>query len=156
MDWLILLYVWCKSMTWALFFNLAFSTIMCAIVRPLVSQSFIKRFRRSGKYKMWTHMHMYMYKRRAGWVDLYSKFSRPDYKNLLYKQNCKIRSSCFLVSGLKLIEIVILRVYYTIPFGSSFFRYFGIIFQLFELLSLAKDHWRGFNARNAHMVHIGN
>ena len=26
------------------------------------------------------------------------------------------------VSVLKLIEIVILRVYYTIPFGSSFFR----------------------------------
>ena len=33
---------------------------------------------------------------------------------------------------------------------------FGIIFQLFQLLSLAKDHWRGFNIRNAHMVHIVN
>ena len=35
---------------------------------------------------------------------------------------------------LKLIEIVILWVYYTIPFGFSFFRDFlGIIFQLYQL-----------------------
>ena len=34
--------------------------------------------------------------------------------------------------------------------------FFGIIFQLFQLLSLAKDHWRGFHTRNAHMVHIVN
>ena len=32
----------------------------------------------------------------------------------------------------------------------------GITFQLFKLLSLAKDHWRGFSTRNAHMVHIVN
>ena len=58
---------------------------------------------------------------------------------------------------LKLIEIVILWVYYTIPFDLSFFRHFWVIvFQLFHLLSLAKDHWRGFNTRNAHMVHIVN
>ena len=58
---------------------------------------------------------------------------------------------------LKLIEIVILWVYYAIPFGFSFFRHFwDIIFQPFQLLSLAKDHWRGFNTRNAHMVHIVN
>ena len=30
---------------------------------------------------------------------------------------------------------------------------FGFVFQL---LSFAKDHWRGFNTRNAHMVHIVN
>ena len=41
----------------------------------------------------------------------------------------------------KLIEIVILWVYYTIPFGFSFFRHFwDIIFNLFQLLSLAKEH----------------
>ena len=28
--------------------------------------------------------------------------------------------------------------------------------QLFELLCLAKDHWRGFCTRNAHMVHFVN
>ena len=47
-----------------------------------------------------------------------------------------------------LIEIVILWVYYTIPFSLSFFRQFwGIIFPLFQLLSLAKDHCRKFNTR---------
>ena len=57
--------------------------------------------------------------------------------------------------SLFLIEIVILWVYYTISFGFSFFRHFwDISFQPFQLLSLAKDHWRGFNTRNAHMVHI--
>ena len=30
----------------------------------------------------------------------------------------------------------------------------SITFQLFELLCKAKDHWRGFSTRNAHMVHI--
>ena len=40
-----------------------------------------------------------------------------------------------------LVEIVILWVYFTIPFGFSFFRHFwDIIFQPFQLLSLAKDH----------------
>ena len=42
---------------------------------------------------------------------------------------CVLRASKF--SGLKLIEIVILRVYYTIPFGSSFFRYFWHYFSTF-------------------------
>ena len=61
----------------------------------------------------------------------------------------------FVVRGLKLIEIVISCVYFTIPFGLSFFWHFGgIIFQLFQLLSLAKDQWRGFNTRNAHMVQL--
>ena len=42
-----------------------------------------------------------------------------------------------------------------IPFGFSLFWYlWGIIFQLFKLHCLAKDHWGGFSARNAHMVHI--
>ena len=66
-----------------------------------------------------------------------------------------LRASKFAL--LKLIEIVILWIYYTIPFGFSFFRHFwDIIFQPFQLLPLAKDHWRGFNTRNAHMVHIVN
>ena len=44
----------------------------------------------------------------------------------------------------KLIEIVILWVYYTISFSFSLFRHFwGITFQLFKKLPLAKDHWRG-------------
>ena len=59
------------------------------------------------------------------------------------------------LSVLKLIEIVILKVYYTIPFGLNLFRHIlGITFLLFELLCLAKDHWRRFSARNAHMVYI--
>ena len=50
-----------------------------------------------------------------------------------------LRASKFAV--LKLIQIVILWVYYTISFGFSFFRHFcDIIFQPFQLLSLAKDH----------------
>ena len=49
-------------------------------------------------------------------------------------------------SELKLIEIVILWAYYTIPFGFSLFRNFwSITFYLFKLLCLAKDHWRGFS-----------
>ena len=42
----------------------------------------------------------------------------------------------------------------------SFFHLFrhllGITFQRFKLLCLAKDHWRGFSARNAHIVHVVN
>ena len=46
--------------------------------------------------------------------------------------------------------------YYTIPFGFSLFWHFLVIsFKLFNT-SLAKDHLRGFNTRNAHMVHIIN
>ena len=63
-----------------------------------------------------------------------------------------LRASKFFV--LKLTEIVILWVYYTIPFGFSLFWHFsGINFQLWKLLCLTKDHWRGFSTRNAHMVH---
>ena len=66
-----------------------------------------------------------------------------------------LRASKF--SDLKLNEIVILLVYYTIPFDfSSFWYFWGIHFQLLNLLCLAKDHWRGFSTRNAHMVHIVN
>ena len=57
----------------------------------------------------------------------------------------------------KLFKIVILWVYYTIPFGFILFRHFwSITFHLFKLLCLANDHWRGFITRNAHMVHIVN
>ena len=51
-----------------------------------------------------------------------------------------LRASKFSV--LKLIEVVILWVYYTIPFGLSFFRHFlALFFQLLQLLSFfAKDH----------------
>ena len=58
---------------------------------------------------------------------------------------------------LKLIEIVILWVYYTIPFGFNLFWHLLVItFQLLKLHCLAGDRWRGFGARNAHMVHIVN
>ena len=67
----------------------------------------------------------------------------------------RLRASKFSV--LKLIEIVILWVYYTIPFGLSLiWPFWGITFQLFELLCVAKDHWRGFSTRNVHMIHIVN
>ena len=57
--------------------------------------------------------------------------------------------------NLKLIEIVILWVYHTIPFGFNlFWQRLVITFQLFKLHCLAKDHWRGFRTRNAHMVHV--
>ena len=47
-----------------------------------------------------------------------------------------LRASKFPV--LKLIDTVNLWVYYTIPFGLSFFRHFlGLIFQLCQLISLA-------------------
>ena len=62
---------------------------------------------------------------------------------------CVLRASIFSV--LQLIEIVILWVYYTIPFGFSFFRHFWHHFSTFKLVCLAKDHWRGFSTRNAHM-----
>ena len=42
---------------------------------------------------------------------------------------------------IKLIEIVILRVYYTIPFGFRLLWHFGVItFQLSKRLCLATDH----------------
>ena len=65
-----------------------------------------------------------------------------------------LRASKF--SGLKLTEIVIFWVYYTIPFGFSLIRHFlDITFKLL-LLCLAKDHWWGFITRIEHMVHIVN
>ena len=74
-----------------------------------------------------------------------------------------LRASTFSV--LKFIEIVIFGVYLpfrlaSVCFGTfviSLFNYFStIIFQLLKLHCLAKDHWRGFSTRNAHMVHIVN
>ena len=57
----------------------------------------------------------------------------------------------------KLIDIVILWVYYTIPFGFSlFWHFFCHYFWTFYTTCLAKDHWRGFSTRNAHIVHIVN
>ena len=56
----------------------------------------------------------------------------------------------------KLIEIVILWVYYTIPFGVSLIWHFLENFQLLKPLCSAKDHWWGFITRNEHMVHIIN
>ena len=59
------------------------------------------------------------------------------------------------ISVLKLTEIIIFWVYYTIPFGFSLFWHFlGINFQFLKLHCLAKDHWRGFSTRNTHMVHV--
>ena len=69
----------------------------------------------------------------------------------------RLRPSKFTV--IKLIEILILMVYYmyTIPFGFSLFWHFlGITFRLFKLLCCTKDHWWRFSTRNAHMVHIVN
>ena len=66
-----------------------------------------------------------------------------------------LRASKFSV--LKLYEIVILWVYYTIPFGFSLFGHsFVITIQRFEVHCLTKDHWWGFSTRNVHMVHIVN
>ena len=42
-------------------------------------------------------------------------------------------------------------------FCSAFYTFTKFhTFQLFNTTSLAKDHWRGFSTRNAHMVHIVN
>ena len=65
-----------------------------------------------------------------------------------------LRASKFSV--LKLIEIVFLWINYTIPFGSACFGTFRTSFSTFKLLCLAKDHWRGYITRNAHMVHVVN
>ena len=59
----------------------------------------------------------------------------------------------------KLIEIVILWVYYTTtppPLASACFCTFGASLCNIWLLCMAKDHWRGFSTRNEHMVHIVN
>ena len=50
------------------------------------------------------------------------------------------------------IEIVMLWVYYTTPFGFTLFWQFLASLLIF----LAKDHVRGFSTRNAHMVHFIN
>ena len=58
---------------------------------------------------------------------------------------------------LKLIEIVILWVYYTIPFGFSLIRHFlAISFNFLSFFRLTKDHWWRFGTRNAHMIHTFN
>ena len=57
----------------------------------------------------------------------------------LFRNYNVLRASKYPV--LELIEIVILWVYYAIPFGFSLFRPFDdITFQLFKLLCFAKDH----------------
>ena len=44
-----------------------------------------------------------------------------------------------------------------IPFSNrAIYTFYTITFQFFKQLCLAKDHWRGFSTRNAHMVHIVN
>ena len=45
---------------------------------------------------------------------------------------------------------------YTIPFGFTLFWHVRDISSIFENTFLTKDHWWGFSARNAHMVHIVN
>ena len=45
---------------------------------------------------------------------------------------------------------------YSITVNNCELHFWDIIFQPFQLLSLAKDHWRGFNTRNAHLVYIVN
>ena len=58
---------------------------------------------------------------------------------------------------LKLIKIVILWVYYTNPIWLQLvLAVFGHYCSIFYTSCLAKDHWRGFSTRNAHMVHIVN
>ena len=65
------------------------------------------------------------------------------------KKLCCSNLSASTFPKLKLIKIVILWVYYTIPFDFSLFRHFwSITFHLFKLLNLAKCHWRGFSTRN--------
>ena len=60
-------------------------------------------------------------------------------------------------STIKLTEIVILWVYYTIPFRFSLIlALLGYHFSTFVLLCLDKGHWWGFSTRNAHMTHIVN
>ena len=95
----------------------------------------------------------------AGWRNYWRLICNIHFNSSLRIQT--IFPSLCLLLGIKLKcwfkQYLLNRVYYTIPFGFSFFRHFwDIIFQPFQLPSLAKDHWRGFNTRNAHMVHIVN
>ena len=60
---------------------------------------------------------------------------------------------------LKFIDIVILWVYYTIPFGLTlFFSLFGITSHLcnYFVWQRITDGGGGVSTRNAHMVHIAN
>ena len=53
--------------------------------------------------------------------------------------------------------IVVLWVYFTIPFGFGLFLAFcGHYFSIFWTTRLVEDHWLGFVTRNARMVHIVN
>ena len=63
-----------------------------------------------------------------------------------------LRASKFSV--LKLIEIVTLWVYYTIPLGFNLFlALFGHhVWTFIKLLRSAQDHWRGLSTPNAHIV----
>ena len=63
----------------------------------------------------------------------------------------------YVISVLNLNEIIILWVYYTIPFGFSLFRHFwDITVKPLYLLCLNEAHWWWFSTRNVHMVHIVN
>ena len=59
-------------------------------------------------------------------------------------------------SFLKFIEIVILWVYYTIPFGFSLFWDFLVVTSQVFNLCFAQDHWWVLSSRNAYMVNIVN
>ena len=84
-------------------------------------------------------------------IKYYNTLTLPIHLLLLIRS--VLRASKFSV--LDLIEIEISWIYYTAPFGFGLFQQFlGISFQLFKLLSLAKNPWQGSSARNAHMVHI--
>ena len=89
-----------------------------------------------------------------------SEFISIDNINLWQQKLFLIKTEVNFVSKfsvLKLFEIVILWVYYTIPFGFSLISHFWVIsFQLFKSHCLAKDHWWGFSTLKAHMVHIVN
>ena len=52
-----------------------------------------------------------------------------------------------------LFQIINVQIIY---FGFKLFGNYWHHFLYFKLLWLAKDHWRGFSTRNAHMVHIIN
>ena len=64
--------------------------------------------------------------------------------------------SVWRASNFSLIKIVILWVYYNIPFRFSLFWHFWSFLFNFGTTCLAQDHWWGFSTRNAHIVHIVN
>ena len=109
---------------------------LVGVIRPLAGGK-CRRFRRATeRYRF----HRYLCFHCIFCVRVFCILFCTNWVTLSY-QNC-IHSNSTLTSQLTLFQLLL--------------ALFGHYFSTFYTTCLAKDHWRGFSTRNAHMVHIVN